>query len=74
MTPRISVLPQIPAGPGCDIWRAIIHEGPGHHGTGLTRAEAMINAANAWHNFERSRRVCDESREVVPNEQGETTV
>lgn len=74
MTPNISILPQTSIVNRDHIWRAIIHDGPGHHGTGMTKAEALINAANAWMVYERKHRTCDESREVMPNEQGETVV
>lgn len=30
-------------------FRCDIDEGPGHHGTGRTASEALLNAAGAWY-------------------------
>ena len=33
-------------------WRCDIEDGPGHHGTGASKPEALFNAARAWRIYE----------------------
>ncbi len=43
----IDIHPQ-PEDPNGHKWRCTVNEGPGHHGTGRSKAEATHNAALAW--------------------------